>query len=76
VREDRLFEVHDRAKDSDVRDETSITVKFAGRDCAVSIDPTGQNRSGQVLRVLTQIVALNRSAKDFPAPAVVPIIAR
>jgi hypothetical protein len=29
-----------------------------------------------VLRMITQLLALNRSAKDFPAPAVVPIITR
>jgi hypothetical protein len=29
-----------------------------------------------VLRILTQLLALNRSAKDFPAPAVIPILSR
>jgi hypothetical protein len=38
------------------------------------MDPTGHDRSGQVLRILTQLLALNRSAKDFPTPSIVPII--
>jgi hypothetical protein len=51
-----------------------ITVAWNGMPVAVTIDPTAKDRSGQVLRVLTQLVALNRSAKDYPAPAVLPVI--
>jgi hypothetical protein len=42
----------------------------------VTMDPKALDRSGQTLRILTQLLALNRSAKDFPAPAIVPIISR
>jgi hypothetical protein len=55
-------------------DANSVAVNWAGFRYSVPIDPTAQDRSGQVLRIVTQLVALNRSAKDFPAPAVVPII--
>ena len=55
-------------------DADTVAVNWAGSRYSVPIDPSAQDRSGQVLRVLTQLVALNRSAKDFPAPAVVPII--
>jgi len=51
-----------------------IKADWADYRYSVKMDPTGINRSGQVLRVLTQLVALNRSAKDFPTPSIVPII--
>lgn len=78
---DTLFKVHsakdaDHAQDSAVLDERKIAVGFAGKDYWVQIDAAARDRSGQVLRVVTQLVALNRSAKDFPAPAVIPIISR
>jgi hypothetical protein len=53
-----------------------IDVDWSGQRYTVLVDPTAVDRSGQVLRVVTQLLALNRSAKDFPAPAVVPIISR
>jgi len=55
-------------------DATSVAVNWAGYRYSVPVDPTARDRSGQVLRILTQLVALNRSAKDFPTPAVVPIL--
>jgi hypothetical protein len=51
-----------------------IDVTWSGDRYTVNVDPTAVDRSGQVLRIITQLLALNRSAKDFPAPAVVPII--
>jgi hypothetical protein len=51
-----------------------IAVDWNERRYEIEIDPSAQNRSGQVLRILTQLLALNRAAKDFPAPAIVPII--
>jgi hypothetical protein len=58
----------------DTTTDQFVVVDFAGVRYSVKIDPTAKDRSGQVLRILTQLLALNRSAKDFPAPAVVPII--
>jgi hypothetical protein len=51
-----------------------IKADWADYRYAIKMDPTGMDRSGQVLRVLTQLLALNRSAKDFPTPSIVPII--
>lgn len=53
-----------------------MVAEWQGDKYEIFMDPSGQDRSGQVLRVLTQLLALNRSAKDFPTPAVVPIISR
>ena len=58
-------------------DERSrISVAWQGTPYWVYIDPSAVDRSGAVLRMVTQLLALNRSAKDLPAPAVVPILAR
>jgi hypothetical protein len=51
-----------------------IRADWAHYRYGVKMDPTGHDRSGQVLRILTQLLALNRSAKDFPTPSIVPII--
>lgn len=53
-----------------------IEVDWGEKRYRVDMDPKATDRSGQVLRLLTQLVALNRSAKDFPTPAIVPIISR
>lgn len=53
-----------------------IAVNWGGRRYSVNMDPKASDRSGEVLRILSQLVALNQAAKDFPAPAVVPIISR
>lgn len=55
-------------------DDGHISVNWGGKRYAVTMDPQAADRSGQVLRVVTQLLALNRSAKDFPTPAIVPII--
>jgi len=77
--EDVLFKVALHPRDPPESAEQRarlIRVDWAGKPYAVTMDPNACDRSGQVLRVLTQLLALNRAAKDFPAPAVVPIIAR
>jgi hypothetical protein len=62
------------ADSSDTPSPERIQVAWNGQEYAVPIDPTAKDRSGQVLRLLTQLLALNRSAKDYPAPAVLPVI--
>lgn len=51
-----------------------ITIVLDGENYTVAIDPTGHDRTGAVLGIVTQLLALNRSAKDFPAPSVIPLI--
>ncbi len=53
---------------------TTISVPDEREKFYVVMDPRGRDRSGQVLRILAQLLALNRSAKDFPAPTLVPIL--
>ena len=42
----------------------------------VLVDQSGADRSGRVIQVLTELIALNNSARDLPAPSVVPVITR
>jgi hypothetical protein len=77
--EDILFAVSRSEVTPPSRDEWDggkVAVNWGGKRYAVSMDPEAKDRSGQVLRVITQLLALNRSAKDFPTPATVPIISR
>lgn len=54
--------------------QETIEVNWGADGYSVHMDPSAQDRSGQVLRIVAQLLALNRSAKDFPTPAVVPVI--
>jgi hypothetical protein len=75
--EDTLFKVHKgRQIPADSTEAHEILVDWYGKGYGVVIDPSARDRTGQVLRVMTQLLALNRSAKDFPAPTVVPLITR
>jgi hypothetical protein len=72
--EDRLFTVCTRECTENAPHTEHIEVGWSGERYLVPMDPTARDRSGQVLRVLTQLLALNRSAKDYPTPAVIPVI--
>ena len=51
----------------------AVDVSYEGRIYHVDVDPSGQNRSSQVMELVTEILAQNNSAKDLPAPSVIPI---
>lgn len=72
--EDILFDMEDLGDRNTITASTRIRVDWEGKHYQVKMDPSGADRSGQVLRILTQLLALNRSAKDFPTPSIVPII--
>ncbi len=78
-REDKVFVISRQKASGSMSGESrdsAIEVDWAEWRYRVAMDPSAVDRSGQVLRILTQLLALNRSAKDFPTPAVVPIISR
>jgi hypothetical protein len=52
----------------------TITASFEGRDYHIDVDPTGADRSSQVLDLVTELLAQNNSAKDLPQPSVIPIV--
>jgi hypothetical protein len=51
----------------------AIDVSYDGRTYHIDVDPSGNNRSSQVMELVTEILAQNNSAKDLPAPSVIPI---
>jgi hypothetical protein len=54
----------------------SISTTYEGVDYYVSVDPTGRDRSVQVMEFVTQLFALSNSAKDLPAPNFISVITR
>lgn len=52
----------------------AISAAYDGASYAIAVDPTGRDRSSQVLGLVSQLLALNNSAKDLPAPSIIPVI--
>jgi hypothetical protein len=52
----------------------AITASFEGRDYHIDVDPSGSDRSSQVLDLVTELLAQNNSAKDLPQPSIIPIV--
>ena len=59
-----------------VGQESSISTSYQGKDYHIIADPTGCDRSSQALELVLELLALNNSAKDLPAPSVIPILTR
>lgn len=55
-------------------DYIHVSAHYGSQDYFVVMDPSGSDRSGQVLSIVSQLLALNRSAKDFPTPSVIPLL--
>ena len=51
----------------------TITASYEGKDYHIDVDPSGVDRSSQVLDLVGELLAQNNSAKDLPAPSVIPI---
>ena len=71
-RDDTLFEVSRGA----LTGRPSISVSYDGTDYHVAVDPAGKGRSAQVMELIAQLLAQHNSAKDLPAPSILPVIAR
>jgi hypothetical protein len=56
--------------------ELSISSSYEGNDYYVRVDPNGCDRSSQVMELVLELLALNNSAKDLPAPSVIPVLTR
>lgn len=52
----------------------AISATYDGKSYAIQVDPSGNDRSSQVLELVSQLLALNNSAKDLPAPSIIPVI--
>jgi hypothetical protein len=51
----------------------AITASYEGKAYHIDVDPTGADRSSQVLDLVSELLAQNNSAKDLPAPNIIPI---
>jgi hypothetical protein len=52
----------------------SISASVDGQTYYVKVDATGKDMSSRVLQLLSELIALNNSAKDLPAPNVITVI--
>jgi hypothetical protein len=50
-----------------------ISANFHGTYYTVAADPSGSDASSQVLAILTDLLALQSSAKSLPAPNVIAV---
>jgi len=51
-----------------------IGTVYDGTRYCVSIDPSGADRSSEVMEIVLQLLALNTSAKTLPAPSVITVL--
>jgi hypothetical protein len=58
------------------RADESLSVAYEGVDYTVVTDPSARDHSSQVLDLVQQLLALNSSAKDLPAPNIITVIGR
>jgi hypothetical protein len=52
----------------------SISVNVSGHVFSISVDPAGHDYSSRVVQLLSELIALNSSAKDLPTPNVISVI--
>ncbi len=52
----------------------AISTTYDGTRYSIKVDPNGIDRSSQVLELVSQLLALNNSAKELPAPSIIPVI--
>lgn len=55
---------------------SDLTVAHEGATYALRVDPSGQDGSSRVLRLLTDLLALQSSAKNLPSPSVISVISQ
>jgi hypothetical protein len=69
TKEDVLFEL----KKGTTRSH-AISTSYEGEEYYVDVDPSGCDRSSQVMELVLELLALNNSAKDLPSPSVLPVL--
>jgi hypothetical protein len=64
-----LFKVEQR-----LPSDGEISATIHGLPYVVSIDPSGEDASSQVIQLLSDLLAIQSNAKDFPAPNVIAVV--
>jgi len=54
--------------------ETTVSTLYEGKNDCISLDPSGADRSGQVMEIVSQLFALNNSAKDLPSSNLISVL--
>jgi hypothetical protein len=52
----------------------NLSATVDGKTYYINVDASGENESSRVLELLAELIALNSSAKDLPAPNVITVI--
>lgn len=52
----------------------SASVRYLGKTYSIPARGVADDRSGEVMEIVTELLALNKSAKDLPAPSVIPVV--
>ena len=73
-RGEKLAKLFTITRGTTARPRVSITSE-SNEVYSVPIDPTGGDLSGTVLRILSELITSNSSAKDLPVPGVISVIA-
>jgi hypothetical protein len=54
----------------------SIAAPYFGGQYCIEIDPSGQDRSSEVMEIALQLFALNNSAQNLPSPNVISVLSQ
>lgn len=65
----RLFRLH-----QGLSSRPYVSTNIDGQTFSIRVDPSGQDESGRVLQLLTDLLALQSSSKAQPAPTVISVI--
>lgn len=52
----------------------TVSMTYNGKNDCMLLDPSGADRSGQVMEIVSQLFALNNSAKDLPASSLISVL--
>ncbi|MGH7106169.1 MAG: hypothetical protein ACREFT_06645, partial [Acetobacteraceae bacterium] len=68
--EDRLFEVRHGCAEA----PREISIAYGGGRYCIGVDPSGHDRSAEVMQIVLQLLALENSARNLPAAGVISIL--
>jgi hypothetical protein len=67
---DSLFRIGQSCR----QDLPNIVADYDGTTYCIAVDPSGQDRSAQVMEIVSQLFALNNSAKNLPSSSLISVL--